>query len=262
MGPPGGVGSTQATEVDVVDEGDIIETTDGFLVATLAAPTVGPTLRAGGPNAYQYAHTAPWCLSLRRERVPARGLDGMGRHEGLDMTRYALLLRGVNVGTKNRLPMIELRNMIEQVGCAKVKTYVQSGNAVFTTKLAEADVTKAIEHALEVYMGRPIATTLRTLEEMKAIVAGDPFGKVATNPAYLCVTFLSRAPSRTAILALQAQDWGTERFKLAGREIYTWHPHGQGRSPLAAALGKLPLRGAVTTRNWNTVLQLLELLGD
>ena len=178
------------------------------------------------------------------------------------MTRYALLLRGVNVGTKNSLPMAELRAMLMNIGCADVQTYVQSGNAVFGTKLSEAALTKAIEHALEGYMGRPIASTLRTLEQMNPIVDGNPFAKVATKPAYLCVTFLSHAPTKAEVAPLYAQDWKPELFKVAGKEIYTWHPNGQGRSPLAAALGKLPLRGAVTTRNWNTVQRLVAMLDD
>lgn len=178
------------------------------------------------------------------------------------MARYALLLRGVNVGTKNSLPMIELRAMLAELGCGDVKTYVQSGNAVFVTKLRQAALTKAIEEALEAYMGRTIATTVRTREEMQAIVDGNPFAKVATNPTYLCVTFLSSTPTKAEVAPLQAREWKPELFKVASREIYTWHPSGQGRSPLAAALGKLPLRGAVTTRNWNTVLKLLEMLGE
>jgi uncharacterized protein (DUF1697 family) len=178
------------------------------------------------------------------------------------MTRYALLLRGVNVGTKNSLSMTELRKMLEKVGCTEVKTYVQSGNAVFATKLGEAALTKGIEHALEASMGRPIATTLRTKKQMEAIIDGNPFAEVATKPSFLCVTFLSHAPTESEIAPLHAQDWKPELFQIAGKEIYTWHPNGQGRSPLAAALGKLPLRGAVTTRNWNTVLKLTEMLGE
>jgi uncharacterized protein (DUF1697 family) len=178
------------------------------------------------------------------------------------MTRYGLLVRGVNVGTKNSLPMAELRAMLEKLGCTDVQTYVQSGNAVFGTKLGEAALTKGIEQALEHYMGRPIATTLRTLEQMKAIVDANPFREVAKEPKFLCVTFLSHAPSKSELVPLNAQEWKPELFKVVGKEIYTWHPNGQGRSPLAAALGKLPLRGAVTTRNWNTVLKLLEMLDD
>jgi uncharacterized protein (DUF1697 family) len=177
------------------------------------------------------------------------------------MTRYALLLRGVNVGTKNSLPMAELRAMLTRLGCTDVRTYVQSGNAVFGTKLTQAALSKAIEQALAAYMGRPIATTLRTLEQMTAIVDGNPFAKVATKPSYLCVTFLSHAPRRAEVAPLHARDWNPELFEIAGKEIYTFHPNGQGRSPLSAALGKLSLRGTLTTRNWNTVLELRDMLG-
>lgn len=176
------------------------------------------------------------------------------------MTRYALLLRGVNVGTKNSLPMAELRAMLAKIGCTAAQTYVQSGNVVFATKLGEAVLTEAIEEALERYMGRPIATTLRTLGQMKAVVDAKPFNEIAKEPKYLCVTFLSHVPTKAEVAPLYARDWRPELFEVEGKEIYTWHPNGQGRSPLAAALGKLPLRGAVTTRNWNTVLKLLEML--
>ena len=178
------------------------------------------------------------------------------------MIRYALLLRGVNVGTKNGLPMAELRAMLTKIGCTDVETYVQSGNAVFGTKLGAAELTQAIEEALERYMGRPIATTLRTRKQMKAIIEANPFAKAVTNPAYLCVTFLSNAATRSEVAPLHAQSFKPELFQVAGKEIYTWHPKGQGRSPLASALQKLPLRGAVTTRNWNTVLKLQEMLGE
>ncbi len=178
------------------------------------------------------------------------------------MTRYALLLRGVNVGTKNSLPMAELRAMLTTIGCIGVETYVQSGNAVFGTKVAAARLTKAIEEALERYMGRPISTTLRTHEQMKAIVEANPFAKAATSLAYLCVTFLSKAPTASEVAPLHARSFEPELFQVAGREIYTWHPNGQGRSPLAGAIRELQLRGAVTTRNWNTVLKLMEMLED
>jgi uncharacterized protein (DUF1697 family) len=178
------------------------------------------------------------------------------------VTRYVLLLRGVNVGTKNSLPMAELRTMLLKVGCGDVQTYVQSGNAVFGTKLGATELTKAIERSLERYMGRPIATTLRTCKQMKAIVEANPFASVATNPSNLCVTFLSTAPAKPEVAPLHARVWVPELFEVAGKEIYTWHPHGQGQSPLREALWKLPLRGAVTTRNWNTVMKLQELLDD
>jgi uncharacterized protein (DUF1697 family) len=178
------------------------------------------------------------------------------------MTRYALLLRGVNVGTKNSLPMATLRAMLTKIGCTSVRTYLQSGNAVFETNLAPAKLTKAIEEALARQMGRPIATTLRTRRQLEAIIGANPFASVAVNPSYLCVTFLSRAAVTSHCAPLHDQDFAPELFKVAGKEIYTWYSNGQARSPLAAALGKLPLRGAVTTRNWNTVQNLLAMLTD
>jgi uncharacterized protein (DUF1697 family) len=141
-----------------------------------------------------------------------------------------------------------------------VRTYVQSGNAVFGTKLGADQLTQAIEEALDAYMGRPIATTLRTERELQAIVDGQPFGSVVTNPTYLCVTFLSHEPTKAEVASLYATNWGEERFEIVGREIYGWYPQGQAKSTLAVAIQKLKLRGAVTTRNWNTVLKLLEML--
>lgn len=176
------------------------------------------------------------------------------------MPRYALLLRGVNVGRGNSLPMAELSAMLGALGCTDVRTYVQSGNAVFGTKLPAAQLTTAIERALAAYMGRPIPTTLRTSAQMRSIVTSNPLERIAKDPRFLCVTFLSIAPKEAEVAPLRHQDWRPERVEISGREIYSWHPGGQGRSPLAAALEKLPLRGAITRRNWNTVLKLLEML--
>jgi len=178
------------------------------------------------------------------------------------MPRYALLIRGVNIGTKNSLPMTELRKMLMKLGCTDVQTYVQSGNAVLSTKLGPAALTKTIEAALERYMGRPIATTLRTQKQLKAIIEANPFAKVATNHAFLCVTFLSHAPTKSELAPLHSSEWTPELFHVAGKEIYTWYANGQARSPLAGVIGKLRLRGAVTTRNWNTVLKLTQMLGE
>ena len=178
------------------------------------------------------------------------------------MKWYALFIRGVNVGTKNSLPMTDLRSMLVGIGCTGVQTYVQSGNAVFGTPLGEAALTEAIEKVLSDYMGRPIAVALRTLMQLNAIIEKNPFTHIATVPKYLCVTFLSHAPSRSQLTGLCAQAWTPEQVEIGSKEIYTWYPNGQGRSPLAAALGKLKLRGVVTTRNWNTVLELKRMLAE
>ena len=173
---------------------------------------------------------------------------------------FALLLRGVNVGRGNSLPMATLRAMLEELGCSDVATYVQSGNAVFRTTLAGSELAAAIEGRLAEHMGRPVPTALRTGAELDAVIAGNPFAGVATNGSSLCVTFLSVTPEPAELAALRDRDWAPDLLHVATTEIYSWYPDGQGRSRLATELARLPVRGAATTRNWNTVTKLRELL--
>ncbi len=93
------------------------------------------------------------------------------------------------------------------------------------------------------------------------MIDGLPFEELAADPSRLCVTFLSHPPTANELAPLTGIDWEPERFHASGREIDTWHPEGQARSPLATALGKLELRGAVITRNWNAVRKLAGMLG-
>jgi uncharacterized protein (DUF1697 family) len=172
--------------------------------------------------------------------------------------RYALLLRGVNVGTKNALPMADLRAMLARLGCTDVATYIQSGNAVLSTALTRPALLAAAEAALAAYMGRPIAVTVRTAAELARVVAANPFP--AAEPSRLCVYFLSKPASPALLRPLAVRDFAPERFHPAGAEIYAWYPAGQGKSALAAALGAIELPGCVTARNWNTVLKLHALI--
>lgn len=176
------------------------------------------------------------------------------------LTPYALLIRGINVGTKNSLPMAELRKMLASLGAEGIQTYVQSGNAVFSTELSPNELTQRIEALISDYMGRPVGTTLRSAAEMAKVASGSPLSGVATSPTYHCVTFLAEKPTAAELKPLTQVDFGSEQFVVVGREIYSWHPEGQGRSALAAALSKLKLRGTATTRNFRTVDKLHQML--
>ena len=114
------------------------------------------------------------------------------------MSRYALLLRGVNVGAKNSLPMAELRAMLTKIGCTEVSTYVQSGNAVLSTKLAAAELEQAIETALARYMGRAIATTVQRVRSYAAGASPNPCDSspksfAATRTTWSCAPFRAGA---------------------------------------------------------------------
>lgn len=159
--------------------------------------------------------------------------------------------------------MVVLRSMLDEAGCTEVRTYVQSGNAVFGSDLGERGVTQMIEGLLSDYMKRPIATTVRSAIELRAIVANLPFApEIATDPSHLAVTFLSGELSAAALNLLTETDFGAELVYVAGREIYAWHPAGLGRSTLAQTLTRLPGAGTRTTRNWNTVMRLAAMLDE
>ena len=175
------------------------------------------------------------------------------------MVRYAVLLRGINVGRAKRVAMADLRALLEDLGYEDVATVLHSGNAVVTTGASPAAAGKAIERAIADRLGLEVAVTVRTGEELARIVAADRLGGVADDPAKRMVIFLPAKASRSAVRALQAQDLGDERVEAAGREVYAWCPGGIGRSPLMAALAKTDLGRSGTARNWRTVTKLAEL---
>jgi len=178
------------------------------------------------------------------------------------MTRYALLLRGVNVGTKNALPMSELRAMLEQLGCKDVQTYVQSGNVVLSSRAAPTRVARKVERTVADSFGLEIPVVVRTRDELADVVARDPLGDVASNPKRYQVTFLDGKLSRDVVRKLEDAAAPSERFVVDGREVYAWTPDGVARSKLWALLAGRSLGVTATARNWTTVKALLELASE
>ncbi|ASY55672.1 DUF1697 domain-containing protein [Sinorhizobium sp. CCBAU 05631] len=166
------------------------------------------------------------------------------------MPVYVALLRAVNVGGTATLPMAELKALCEGLGFADVKTYIQSGNVLFRSELAEGKVQTRLEEALTVKMGKTPGVILRSRRDLEAIVAKAPFPDA--KPNFLLVTFLPEAPAADAFDKLVAPDG--EEVKIDGREIYIHYPNGSGRSKL-----KLPALKSGTARNLNTVCELAEL---
>lgn len=171
------------------------------------------------------------------------------------------LLRGINLGRSRRVAMADLRELLEGLGYEDVRTHLQSGNAVLTTGDSSASVAAAIEAGMAERFGIEVGVVVRTTEQLAAIVAADPLGEVADDPARRMVVFLPASADRAALRALQEQDFGDERLELAGREVYAWCPGGVGRSPLMAALGKETAAPGGTARNWRTVTALAEMAG-
>jgi uncharacterized protein (DUF1697 family) len=160
------------------------------------------------------------------------------------------LLRAVNVGGTGKLPMSELKAMCETEGFVQVQTYIASGNVVFQSKLPVAKIIEALERRLAAYAGKPVGVIVRTTEEMKAVLAGNPFPEAQPNQTV--VVFLPNKPPSDTLERLRALK--RETVKLGTRELYVHYPDGQGTSKLV-----IPAAAEGTARNMNTVAKLVEI---
>lgn len=169
------------------------------------------------------------------------------------------LLRGINVGGKNRLPMKELVRELEALGLEDVRTYVQSGNVVFeTARKPPRKLAGEIAEAIERSHGFAPDVLVLTADDLEAAVEGNPFPKATKEPKSLHAFFLAATPRRPDLAKLEDAKSKSERFELAGRVFYLHAPDGIGRSRLAARV-EACLGVPTTARNWRTVLALAEM---
>jgi uncharacterized protein (DUF1697 family) len=166
------------------------------------------------------------------------------------MTAYVALLRAVNVGGTGKLPMTELAAMCNDCGFMKVKTYIASGNVVFTSRLKEAAVKRALEEKLFNYAGKSVDVMIRTADEMTQVLEDNPY-KSAPGNATVAI-FLDEAPPKSTLKEISGQK--DERIALGKREIYVWYGAGMGTSKL-----RIPAAKKGTARNMNTVAKLAEM---
>jgi uncharacterized protein (DUF1697 family) len=178
------------------------------------------------------------------------------------MARHVVLLRGINLGPRNRVAMPKLREALEESGFDYVQTYLQSGNVVLSSSLRAAKVAEACKRTIAESLGLDLEVLVRSKAQLAAIVKRDALGNVATDPKRYQVIFLAAGPKRQLVERLEALATGKERLVAHGRELYAWHPGGIGRSKLAAALARKDLGVAATARNWATVTALLELANN
>ena len=173
------------------------------------------------------------------------------------MTRWAALLRGVNVGGR-KLAMADLRAMLTEMGFADVATLLASGNAVFS---AQAQDGAALERALETAAARVLGLEtdflVRDGAGMAAVLAANPFPEVAVERPQQLVVLFHRDPVDPALLGMLADVYkGPERLAARALELYIDFPEGQGRSNLYPAMAKLRFPKVATARNWNTVARI------
>ena len=176
------------------------------------------------------------------------------------MTTFAALLRGINVGGKNTMPMTELKSLFSSLGLSDVATYIQSGNVVFRSSGGEAhELAARIEQRIADDFGIGVAVLLRTSDELAEIASGNPFLGHEADRSRLHVVFLDRPPAPDAATQLDPKRSPPDRFVLHGRQIYLHLPNGAGRSKLTIDYFERRLGVRATARNWNTLTKLLSL---
>jgi uncharacterized protein (DUF1697 family) len=151
------------------------------------------------------------------------------------MTTYLALFRGINVGGHNMLAMKDLVRLIEQNGCDGVRTYIQSGNAIFRSSTTGAErVAKLLAAAVSASHGFEPHVLVLTREELAKAAAANPYPDAVADPKSLHLFFLAQRPPRPDLESMEAIRAKTERFALKGRTFYLHTPKGFGTSKLAA----------------------------
>lgn len=174
--------------------------------------------------------------------------------------RWAALLKGINIGGK-KIPMTELKALVEDLGYRDVKTLLASGNVVFSCDAEKgAALEEKIEAALAAY-GLKTDVVVRNHAELTAVIDGNPFPDAACeHPNHLLVSF-HRDPVPGGLIEKIPDIYdGPERLKAIGRELYIDYPEDVGHSKLGPAMAKLKFPKLATMRNWNTVGKLRDLL--
>jgi uncharacterized protein (DUF1697 family) len=184
---------------------------------------------------------------------------------------HVALLRGINLGGHNKVPMADLREVVASLGHGDVATYIQSGNVVFSAEQSDtAALAAALEEAIAETIGVRARVVVLSREELAQVVRDNPYSD-EPNPKAVHAVFLSGPPGpdvaeRVARAQQQVARQGSrDSAQVVGRTIFLHTPDGYGRSDLAAELIKLGQRKTDsvtgTARNWATVTKLAAMCG-
>jgi uncharacterized protein (DUF1697 family) len=176
---------------------------------------------------------------------------------------YLALLRGINVGGKNKLPMKDLAAIFVAAGCKDVRTHIQSGNVIFGAPArALARLPGLVAAKIEEQFGYRVPVVLRTAAEIRETMASNPFLAEGSPEDMLHVLFLADRPDPSAILGLDPDRGAPDSFVVRGNEIYLRLPNGVARSKLTNAYFDSKLETISTGRNWRTLTVLHERLAE
>jgi uncharacterized protein (DUF1697 family) len=175
---------------------------------------------------------------------------------------YVALLRGINLGPRNRIAMADLRELLTGLGHDEVRTHILSGNAIFTSsRRSVRAIASEIERTIDERFGFDIAVLVRTRDELAAVVERNPFSAANREPSQCFAIFLSENPPKVKLEALDPAAFAPDEVRLGDRVIHAWLPNAVQGSKELGVLTDKRLGVTTTNRNWNTTTKLLELAG-
>jgi uncharacterized protein (DUF1697 family) len=173
--------------------------------------------------------------------------------------RWVVLLRAVNLGSRNKVPMAKLRSVLEEEGYGDVRTYIASGNVLLDGPQSGAAVARELERIVADEFGVDTTVIVRKPAELAALVSDHPFGRDTSRSH---VVFLAKRPSAKAAERLADEDHSPDRGALAGKNVYVQYGAGVQNAHLSAARLERLLGVAATHRNWRTVAALAEFAAE
>jgi uncharacterized protein (DUF1697 family) len=177
------------------------------------------------------------------------------------MTCFIALLRGINVSGHRKVPMADLRALCSGLGHEDVRSYIQSGNVVFTARGKAPAIERALEQALEARFGFAVEVLVRTAEQWAGYVRDNPLRDAAEAEPNRVMLALSKAPPAATALEKLRERATQERLEAAGDALWVHFREGAGSSKLTPALWDRLVGSPVTARNWRTVQALAEMAG-
>jgi uncharacterized protein (DUF1697 family) len=172
------------------------------------------------------------------------------------MTTFIALLRGINVGGNRMLSMPKLRELCIEAGLPDVRSYVNSGNLVFTAKGKAERQEEVIEAAIETHYGFKVDVIVRSAKDWAGYASGNPFPEASEQHPHLVSLLVPKQPlGDEVIAALRSKASGEERVEKVGEVVWIYYAQGAARSKIGVIPGRIP----VTARNWRTVLKLQEM---
>jgi len=175
--------------------------------------------------------------------------------------RYAVLLRGINVGKAKRVAMADLRALLDDLGYTQVRTHLNSGNVVLTGDDADpAEHADRIEDALRERLGLAVRCAVLAADELRTVVEGNPLADVADNGSRMVVHVYLRPVAPALVAGHPPVPQDPENGRVGDRAVYQWCPDGLMAAPDIGPYLAQHLEAEVTARNWNTITRLAELI--